>query len=184
MWATEWGSVSQPCLCLAPDSWLGSRVSKDIQGLCTKGPKSSVPPLHAQGSLAKVTGWFLGLGAAPVFTQEAFAVRSPGTSVTITKMRRIKLAIQMKWQKCWLLRFLSYRQFHCLLKNKQTCTHFFFSQQTNGQYDKHLQEGIPACHTKGSVTLSGPQFPHLSSWGWGVNGMISASPFQSPNATI
>lgn len=69
------GSMSQPCLCLAPDSWLGSRVSKDIQGLCTKGPKSSVPPLHAQGSLAKVTGWFLGLGAAPVFTQEAFAVR-------------------------------------------------------------------------------------------------------------
>ena len=40
-------------------------MSKDIQGLCTKGPKSSVPPLHAQGSLAKVTGWFLGLGAAP-----------------------------------------------------------------------------------------------------------------------
>ena len=104
--------------------------------------------------------------------------------VTITKMRRIKLAIQMKWQKCWLLRFLSYRQFHCLLK-KQTNMHpFFFSQQTNGQYDKHLQEGIPACHTTGSVTLFGPQFPHLSSWGWGVNGMISASPFQSPNATI
>ena len=88
MWATEWGSVSQPCLCLAPDSWLGSRVSKDIRGLCTKGPKSSVPPLHAQGSLAKVTGWFLGLGAAPVFTQEAFAVRSPGTSFPFTVARR------------------------------------------------------------------------------------------------
>ena len=50
-------------------------MSEDIQGLCTKGPKSSVSPLHAQGSLPKVTGWFSGLGAAAVFTQEAFAVR-------------------------------------------------------------------------------------------------------------
>lgn len=105
--------------------------------------------------------------------------------ITVTKMRRLKPAIHMKWQKCWLLPFLSYRQFHCLFKKKKTNMHpFFFSQQTNGQYDNRLQEGIPACHTKGSVTLSGPQFPHLSSGGWGVSGMISASPFQSPNATI
>ena len=102
--------------------------------------------------------------------------------ITIIKVRRSKLAIQRKWHEV-LGASLPILQAVPLSLKKKKCT-LFFSQQTNGQYDSCLKEGIPACHTDGSVTLSGPQFPHLSSGGRGVNWMISESPFQSPNATI
>ena len=49
-----------------------------------KGPKSSVSPFHAQGSLPKVTGWFSGLGLPLSSPRKHLLSGSPGTSFPFT----------------------------------------------------------------------------------------------------
>ena len=80
--------------------------------------------------------------------------------IIVTKMRRLKPAIHMKWQKCWLLPFLSYRQFHCLFKKKkQTCTHFFFhSRQMGNMATVSKKASLPAT-LKAQLPSLGLSFP-------------------------